>query len=483
MKKKACKWIDENREEFTEVSDKVWEYAELGLVEHKSAQLHVDTLRGHGFKVEHGVAGMPTAFVATWGEGKPVIGFMGEYDALPGISNKPVPHKEWLIEDGPGHGCGHNVHGTSGFMAAIATKQVMEEEKLPGTIKAYGCPAEENYDGKVYMVRAGLFDDVDACLSHHPSGFNVAGLSSSNAMNSVKYEYHGKTAHAAGSPEQGRSALDAIELMNIGVNYLREHVVQEARIHYIVEEGGGQPNVVPDYARSWYYIRAPERSQVQQIYERINKIAEGAAMMTETELKIDLLSAVYNKIPNKTLSETVTANMREIGHPGWTKEELEFAAEIAETINTEDKMNSLRKSKVPDPEKYRDINLVSEVLDAWDDGQVSKGSTDVSDVSWICPTMEFRTSCNILGSPGHDWRFTAVSGMSIGHKSLIYAAKTMTASALDLFTDPELVEKAKKEHKERLAGRKYTAHMPDDNMPPLEIAETAWKKLKGKTSP
>jgi len=474
------KWIDEHREEFIEVSDKVWEYAELGLVEHKSAKLHVETLRKHGFKVDHGVAGMPTAFVATWGEGAPVIGFMGEYDSLPGISNKPVPHKEWLVEDGPGHGCGHNVHGTSGFMAAIATKNAMEKEGLKGTIKVYGSPAEENYDGKAYMVRAGLFDGVDACLSHHPGGMNVAGLASSNAVNSVKYEYFGKTAHAAGSPEHGRSALDAIELMNIGVNYLREHVVQEARIHYVIEEGGGQPNVVPDYARSWYYIRAPERSQVQQIYERINKIAEGAAMMTETELKIDLIAAIYNKIPNKTLSELVTSNMREIGHPGWTKEEEEFAAKIADTLEKDAKMQSLRKYGVPNAEKYKDVNLMTDILDAWNDGDVSKGSTDVSDVSWQCPTMEFGTSCNVLGAPGHDWRFTAVSGMSIGHKSLIFAAKTMAASALDLFTQPEWLEKAKKEHKERLGDRVYTSPIPDDVDPPLEIAEEAWQKLKGK---
>lgn len=474
------KWIDEHREEFIEVSDKVWEYAELGLVEHKSAKLHVETLRKHGFKVDHGVAGMPSAFVATWGEGEPVIGFMGEYDALPGISNKPVPHKEWLVEDGPGHGCGHNVHGTSGFMAAIATKNAMEKEGLKGTIKVYGSPAEENYDGKAYMVRAGLFDGVDACLSHHPGGMNVAGLASSNAVNSVKYEYFGKTAHAAGSPEHGRSALDAIELMNIGVNYLREHVVQEARIHYVIEEGGGQPNVVPDYARSWYYIRAPERSQVQQIYERINKIAEGAAMMTETELKIDLIAAIYNKIPNKTLSELVTSNMREIGHPGWTKEEEEFAAKIADTLEKDAKMQSLRKYGVPNAEKYKGVNLMTDILDAWNDGDVSKGSTDVSDVSWQCPTMEFGTSCNVLGAPGHDWRFTAVSGMSIGHKSLIFAAKTMAASALDLFTKPEWLENAKKEHKERLGDRVYTSPIPDDVDPPLEIAEEAWQKLKGK---
>ncbi|TRO49952.1 amidohydrolase [Candidatus Bathyarchaeota archaeon] len=480
LKDKAWKWIDEHRNEFIEVSDRIWEYAELGLVEFKSAELHAETLEGHGFKVDRGVAGMPSAFVASWGKGKPVIGFMGEYDALPGISNKAVPYREWLVIDGPGHGCGHNVHGTSGFMAAIATRYVMEEETLPGTVKCFGSPAEENYDGKAYMVRAGSFKGVDACLSHHPSSMNVAGLSSSNAVNSVKYEFYGKTAHAAGSPEQGRSALDAVELMNIGVNFLREHVIQDARIHYVIEQGGGQPNVVPDYARSWYYIRAPERAQVDSIYRRINKIAEGAAMMTETELKIDLIAAIYNKIPSRTLSELVTANMRLVGAPGWTKEELGFASEIAKTLEKQNKINSLRKNKVPNWKRYVDVDLMTDILDAWNEGEISHGSTDVSDVSWQCPTMEFSTACNVLGAPGHDWRFTAVSGMSIGHKSLVFAAKTMAASALDLYTKPEVLEKAKDEHTERLAGRKYTSPIPPEVEPPLEIAMEAWEKLKGK---
>jgi len=480
LNEKAWKWIDEHGDEFIEVSDRIWEYAELGLVEFKSAGLHAETLEGHGFNVDRGVAGMPTAFVASWGKGRPVIGFMGEYDALPGISNKAVPYREWLVEDGPGHGCGHNVHGTSGFMAAIATRYVMEEERLPGTVKCFGSPAEENYDGKAYMVRAGSFDGVDACLSHHPSSMNVAGLSSSNAVNSVKYEFFGKTAHAAGSPEQGRSALDAIELMNVGVNYLREHVIQDARIHYVIEQGGGQPNVVPDYARSWYYIRAPERNQVAAIYRRVNKIAEGAALMTDTELKISLIAAIYNKIPSRTLSELVTANMRLVGAPEWTREELGFAAEIAKTLDKQSKVNSLRKNKVPDWERYVGVDLVTDILDAWNEGEISHGSTDVSDVSWQCPTMEFGTACNVLGAPGHDWRFTAVSGMSIGHKSLVFAAKTLAASALDLYTRPELLEKAKEEHAERLAGRKYASPIPPEVEPPLEIAKEAWEKLKGR---
>lgn len=480
FKQNAWKWIDEHRDEFIRICDEVWELAELGLVEFKSSEIHVRSLRKHGFEVEHGVAGMPTAFLATWGESKPVIGFMGEYDALPRVSNKAVPYREPLVLDGPGHGCGHNIHGTSGFMAAAATRYVLEEESLEGTVRAYGCPAEENYDGKAYMVRDGLFDGVDACLSHHPSSMNVAGLSSSNAVNSVKYEFHGRTAHAAGSPEQGRSSLDAVELMNIGVNYLREHVIQEARIHYVIEEGGGQPNVVPDYARSWYYIRAPERDQVDDIQRRINKIAEGAALMTETDLKVKLIAAIYNKVPIKTLSELVTENMREVGHPGWTEEELDFASKIAETVDLKAKMDSLRRRKVPNYQRYRDVNLVTDILDAWNEGEVSPGSTDVSDVSWQCPTMEFSTACSVLGAPGHDWRFTAVSGMSIGYKSLIFAAKTMSATALDLFTRPEILERAGKEHRERLGGREYTSPLPDTVEPPLEIARDAWERLRGR---
>ena len=242
--------------------------------------------------------------------------------------------------------------------------------RIRGTIKMYGCPAEENYDGKVFMVRAGLFKGVDACLSHHPGSYNTAGLGSSTAINSVKFHYYGKTSHAAGSPEQGRSALDAVELMNVGVNFLREHVIDKARIHYVIEAGGGQPNVVPDYARSWYYIRAPERDQVDHIYARILKIAEGAALMTETTLKVEFLTGVYNNLPSKVLSGVVVANMREIGAPTYTKDDLAFAAEIAKSFPKEQKVDNLRKSKLPNWEKYLDVDLVADILDPWNEGEV-----------------------------------------------------------------------------------------------------------------
>ncbi|MFP3952041.1 MAG: amidohydrolase [Candidatus Bathyarchaeia archaeon] len=390
-----------------------------------------------------------------------------------------VAHKEPLKKGAPGHGCGHNVHGTSGMGAVLSLRYTLESEGLKGTIKFFGTPAEENYGGKVFMVRDGLFDDVDACLSHHPNTVNTARLGSSNAVNGVKFAFHGKTAHAAGSPEQGRSSLDAIELMNIGVNYLREHIIDDARIHYVIEEGGGQPNVVPDYARSWYYIRAPERDQLDPIYDRIKKIAKGAALMTDTELEVQFIDALYNVLPNKVLSDTVIENMRKIGAPEYTEEEFDFAKKIGDTVTLQQKINALRKSKIPDYERYIDVDLVTDILDPWDEGEVSPGSSDVGDVSWVCPTMEFGTTCNVLGVPGHSWQWVSTGKTGIAHKSLLFAAKVIAGSALDLITRPELLEKAKRDHEERLGGRTYETPLPKGLEPPLEIARETSEKLRG----
>jgi len=471
-KKVANKWIDGNESRLTEMSDAIWEYAELGYVEFKSAKLLADELESHGFKVERGVAGIPTAFVGIWGKGKPVIGVMGEYDALPGLSQKVSPIKEPIEVGEPGHGCGHNIHGTSGLGGAIALRYAMEETGLKGTVKFFGCPAEEMLSGKVWMVREGVFDGVDAVISHHPSSMNNAGLSSSNANNAVKFHYRGKTSHAAGSPEQGRSALDAVELMNIGVNFLREHVIQDARIHYVIEEGGGQPNVVPGYARSWYLIRAPERNQLEPIYERILKIAEGAALMTETELEVEFIKGIYNKVPSLTLSKVVTANMREIGAPTYTAEEMAFAGKVSESISEASKRTTLWKTKRPGWEDLMTVLMDGSVPDAWNDGEVSHGSTDVSDVSWMTPTMEFSTATYILGTPGHSWQNVAFSGMSIGHKSLFYASKIIASTAIDLLTKPELIKEAWEELDKRKAGRVYRSPIPADLGPPLD----QWKK-------
>jgi aminobenzoyl-glutamate utilization protein B len=476
LKDRVWNWIEENKQEFIDVADEVWKFAEIGLVETESSKLIAKKLEEHGFKVNLGVAGMPTAIYATWGDGEPILGFQGEYDALPGISNKVKPEKDPLVKGAPGHGCGHNIHGATALACAIALRYLMEDEGVQGTIKFYGTPAEENYGGKVFMVREGLYDDLDACLSHHPSSMNTARLSSSNAVNGVKFVYHGKTAHAAGNPEMGRSSLDAIELMNMGVNFLREHVIPDARIHYVIEEGGGQPNVVPDYARSWYYIRAPERDQLDPIYERILKIAKGAAMMTETELEIQFIDGIYNILPSKSLAELVVKNMKEVGTPEYSEEELEFASKIVSQFPKQEKINGLRKAKVPNWEKYVDVDLVTDVLDPWGEGETSPGSSDVGDVSWVCPTLEFSTTCNILGAAGHSWAFVAAAGSTIGHKSLVFAAKTMAGAAVELLTDADLRKKVREEHGERLKDREYKTPLPEGLQPPLDIAQENWEK-------
>ena len=472
-KESAWSWISNNESRIIEVSDRIWDLAELGLVEYESSRIIADELERQGFKITHEVAGMPTAFVASWGHGRPTIGVMGEYDALPGLSQKLVPHKEAIVDGGPGHGCGHNIHGVSGMAGALAVKAALEETGVPGTVRFFGCPAEESYDAKVFMVRSGIFEGVDACLSHHPSQFNAPRLSSSNAMNSVKFHFYGKSSHAAGSPEQGRSALDAVELMNVGVNYMREHIIEKARIHYVIEAGGGQPNVVPDYARSWFYVRAPERDQVEHIYKWILRIADGADLMAETTHKVDFLTGIYNLLPNRTLGELVAANMRDIGPPEYTEQELEFAKKIGETVSKEQKRDSLIQVNLPKWERYMDTDIVQEVFDAWDDGMVMTGSTDVSDVSWKMPTMEFGTATFVLGTPGHSWQSVACCGMSIGHKSLIFAAKTIAGVVLELINKPEMLTKAQYEFKERLRGRAYVPPIPRDVQPPLEVAKEA----------
>ncbi len=464
--------IESRKDRFIEISDEIWNYAELGLREFKSSKLLANELLANGFNVEMGVAGMPTAFVATWGRGKPVIGIMGEYDALPGLSQKVVPRKEPLKPGAPGHGCGHNIHGTSGMAAALAVKEVMRELGIGGTIKFFGTPAEENFSGKVYMVRDGLFDNVDAVISHHPSDMNSASLMSSLAVKSARFHFYGVASHAAASPEEGRSALDAVELMNVGVNYLREHVIQEARIHYIVERGGEQPNIVPDYARSWYYVRAPEVDQMEKVYNRVLDIAKGAELMTGTKLKVELIDAMYNVIPNKPIAERVVENMRNVGIPPLTEDERKFAEEMARTIPREVKENRLRKSKRPGWENLLEKLIDDEIPDPWGDGDYMMGSTDVGDVSWKAPALEFSTAAWVLGTPFHSWQSTAQSGSPLAHRSLIFAAKVMALTALDLMTDHDLLERTKEDHRRRLRGRVYRPLIPPDRKPPVDFWES-----------
>ncbi|MFW9965978.1 MAG: amidohydrolase [Candidatus Thorarchaeota archaeon] len=474
----AWKWIAENESHMIEVSNKIWEFAELGLLEFKSSELIAKTLEEYGFSVERGVADMPTAIVATYGSGSPVIGIMGEYDALPGVSQKAVSHQEPLAEGAPGHGCGHNIHGASGIAGAIAAKIAMEKSNIKGTIKFFGCPAEETYSGKVFMVRDGLFDDVDAAISHHAGSTNTAGIGSSLAVKSAKFHFHGVTAHAAFSPEHGRSALDALELMNIGVNYMREHVLQEARIHYVIEKGGLQPNVVPDYARSWYYIRAPEMSQVDEMIKWILDIAKGADLMARTTHTADVVEGCNNVIPNKSLSDIVLGNMREIGAPEYTKQEMGFLKKMNESIPKEAKIELLRMMKRPNWEEFIDVLIDRTIPDPWDEDIVWPGSTDVGDVSWVTPTMEFNSATGLLGDPGHSWQTVAVCGMSIGQKSMLFAAKTIAGSALDLLTKPDQLKTVQDEFNKRLMGRKYKCPIPIDVKPPHHFAREAAKATR-----
>ncbi len=468
MKDHALKWISENEAAIVEVSDRIWGFAEVGLQEFRSSGLLADELEKHGFTVTRGAAGMPTAFTASWGEGNPVIGVMGEFDALPGLSQKPIPQKEALVEGAPGHGCGHNIHGTSGMAGAVAARYAMEAKNIKGTVRFFGCPAEETLVGKVFMVRDGVFKGVDAIISHHPGSMNTTRLGSTNALDSIKFHFHGIASHAGSTPDQGRSALDAAELMNVGVNYLREHVIQETRIHYVIEDGGHEPNVVPPYARSWYYVRAPERRQVESTTKWIYRIADGADLMANTKHDIEYLTGCYNTLPNRVLGEVVTKNMREIGAPEYGKEELRFAEEISKSIPKEQKRNVLQRSKRPGWEKLLDIDMDTSIPDPWDEGMVWTWSTDVGDVSWQAPAMEFLTSTFALGTPGHSWQNVVFSKSSIGHKSLLFAARTIACSALDLMTKPELVKRAQQEFAERTRGTPYKSALPPDLNPPLD---------------
>ncbi len=472
IKTTALAWINDNSSLIVDMHQQAWDLAEVGLLETKTSQLLVDILEANGFTVERGVAGMPTAFVATYGSGGPVVGLMAELDALPELSQEAVPYRKPRKEGAPGHGCGHCGYAATAVGAAIAVKEAIEAHGLSGTVKCFGCPAEETLVGKVFMVRDGVFDGLDACLGHHPSGTNTVSMGSSNAMNSVKFEFFGKASHAAGSPHKGVSALDAVELMNVGVNYMREHVIQETRMHYVIEEGGHEPNVVPAYARSWYYVRAPERDLVDKYYDWVLRIADGADLMAGTTHKVRFLTGAHQTIPNRPLAELIVANMREVGAPSYTEDELAFAAELGKSVDRQEKLAGLRQSNLPDAMELADVDINPRIYDPFgEERKGGGGSTDVAEVSWITPTVEFGTACFIVATPGHSWQNTAVSGTSIGHKSTLFAAKTMATSTLDLLTQPETLERVRKDWEQRMEGRTYQNPLPPDLKPPLDQFE------------
>ena len=456
QKKSAFTWLDENRQRFFDLNRFIWEKAELGLEETDSSQALIRVLEENGFQIERGVSSMPTAFIASYGSGKPVIAVLAEFDALPGMSQKALPQRGALVEGGNGHACGHSVFGSASVAGAIATRRAMEKYGIKGTLRLYGTPAEETGIGKTYMVKEGLFSDCDVALHWHPGSTTNVAYSLSKAIVSVKYTFEGLPAHASLSPHDGRSALDAVELMNVASNYLREHLMEDARIHYVVTDGGGQPNVVPPRAQVWYYLRANDHEDVESMFRRMENIARGAALMTETVVKIKIDSDSHELVPNRPLSELIYRNLELVGPPKFDDSEREFAR------STQAPLVEARGKPID-----RALSNTIEPLPAHPD--LVKASTDVGDVSWMVPTGGFRVACYTYGAPGHSWQIVACTGMSIGEKGLLVAAKTMSASVLDLLMQPRVLKAAREDFRVRRAGKKYTSLIPKDQKPPVKI--------------
>jgi len=446
--------IDDFHPRMLDVNKAIWGYAEPGLEETRSSQALQDWLAENGFSVHAGVAGMPTAFVASYGEGEPVIAYLAEYDALIGVSQKAVPYREQ--RDDPaivaGHGCGHSVFGTGTTAAAIALAQVMALKKLPGTVRLYGTPAEETVDAKTFMLRDGLFDDVDVVLSWHTSDQTGASYRYSKAVLGARFSFKGTAAHASASPQFGRSALDAVELMNIGVNYLREHVPQDTRIHYVVTDGGGQPNVVPPNAASWYYVRADRHDTVEQVYARILDIARGAALMSGTELSYVVDGDAHEVLPNRALSHIIADNLQAVGPPQFDDAEKAFARETQKDLPSS-----------PDRALFEGINAVP--------AQPGQGmaSTDQGDLSWHIPTGGLTVAAYAYGAPGHSWQVAASTGTSIGEKAMTVAAKTLAATGYDLLTQPGLLEQARASFREIRDPLEFRSLLPEDARAPEAI--------------
>ena len=466
----AIKWVKANQDLLIDVSDQIWEFAELGLKEFKSSKLLAKTLDEAGFAVKIGVADMPTAFYADYGEGGPIIGILGEYDALPRLSQKAQPSREVLTEGTPGHGCGHNLLGVGSLGAVLAVKEAIDLGNVKGTIRYYGCPAEEVFNAKGYMIREGLFDDVDIAMTWHPGNFNMLNLMTSLAINSVVFKFHGRTAHAASDPQNGRSALDAVELMNIGANFMREHMMSDARLHYVITHGGDVPNVVPAEAEVHYFVRAPERHQVEELYARLINIAKGATLMTDTTMDIDFLSGMYNTMYTKVVDDVISNSMKKVGTPRFNKDDIAFANELKKSI-PKNSLEGYYRLIPPDMMEFakailsQPLNKI--IIPPMGKGKVMPGSTDVADVSWKVPLGEFGTACEIMGSPGHSWQNVATSGMSIGHKGMLTAAKILAVSTLEFMQNPNLVEKALKEHNIAHKDNPYKTPLPDGLKPPF----------------
>ena len=451
-KKTVIQSLEAKKQQYVDVATNIWNLAELGYKEGKSANLLQSMLKEEGFTIETGVAGIPTAFTATFGSGTPVIGVLGEYDALPGFSQDAVPFKKELAGNTNGHACGHHLFGSASAAAAIAVKNWLKTTGRKGTIRFYGTPAEEGGAGKVYMVRAGLFQDVDAVIHWHPGDDNNANPISSLSNKSAKFRFRGVASHAAASPERGRSALDAVEALNYMVNMMREHIPEKSRVHYVITRGGEAPNVVPAFAEVYYYIRHPEMDIVKDIFNRVTKAAEGAALGTGTTMDYEVIHGVYNLLPNQILSTNLFENLKTVGGVTYDKTEEDFALKIFPSLNRKDVNIS-------------DAALVKPYSDQSDE---AFGSTDVGDISWLVPTAGISSATWVPGTAAHSWQAVAAGGMSIGHKGMMVAAKTMALTIMDCLVNPEMLKNAKLELlKRRGDSFKYEALLGDRN-PPLD---------------
>ncbi|MEO9661128.1 MAG: amidohydrolase [Maribacter dokdonensis] len=442
-KKEVLKGLDAEFNTYKAIANELWENPELGYLEENSSALLQETLSNAGFKVEKGVAGIPTAFTATYGSGSPVIGILGEFDALPGMSQSAEPIKKSRVVDAPGQACGHHLFGTGSMAAAISVKNWLDATKKSGTIRFYGTPAEEGGSGKVYMVRAGLFNDVDAIVSWHPGDQNTSNPSTNLATISGKFTFKGVSSHAAAAPELGRSALDGVEGMNDLVNMLREHTTESTRIHYVITKGGDAPNIVPEEAQVYYVVRHANRKEVKAVWDRVVKAAEGSAIGTETEMSYEIIGGTYDRLPNEVLATLMHKNMEIVGGVNYTPEEIDFAKEIQKTLKT--------------PKEIESAGEIKPMVFTY-----GKASADTGDVSWNAPLAAVRTATWVPGTPPHSWQAVAAGGTDIGYKGMMVAAKTMALTAIDIFEKPAVLTKIKAEfNKRRGADFKYVALLGD----------------------
>jgi len=440
--------VDRHQEELILISDKIWAYAETALKENKSAKELADYAEAQGFRVSRGLAGMPTAFIAEYGSGKPMIGIMGEFDALPGISQKAQPTKEALNPGAAGHGCGHNLFGAGSLGAAVAIKELIQQGKLKGTIRFYGTPAEESVGGKIYMAREGLFADLDVCLDWHPDVEIAASTQSSQAMVDFIVEFKGKAAHAAADPWNGRSAVDGLEAFTYGVNLLREHVRPSVRMHYAIMSGGDVPNVVPEYAKVWMWVRDSKREGVETVFSRVKEIAQGAGMIAGVEAKVTIQTGDYEMLVNRTGAAALQKNLEQLGPITYTENEIAFAKKIQEQQGGQ--------------QTGLDGNI--HPLKETQEHPVG-GSTDVGDISWIVPEITLIATTAPANTAWHGWSVVACGGMSIGHKGMMFAAKSLAMTMVDLFESEQLRKDVRAEFEQRKGGHVYKAYIPDGPPP------------------